>query len=388
MRKPKMEVREYTVLKNGQRIPHPKYPYVIDLRSFGNGREFFASRNEANTRLVELQKRQAKHGQIALSLSSRDLHDFAWGKETLDKVGKTIRDAVSDYIARLPKCSTTVEELAGMVLAKKEKEGRGRETIKHARMYFKRICEKLGDRAVGSVTREEIAKWLDALPANRAKVYGAAANLFNEAVERGLILASPMAQMKKPATAKRAPVAIYTPSEIRKVLKTAQSVAPDMVAYLAIGAFAGVRSDVKDTELARMQWSDVRLTPTADFPNGHIQIRAEIAKKAKRRLIPIQPNLRAWLLPRSREDGPVMPPPKAARTQRGRVFKAAGVTAKRNSLRHSFATYRLAATGDATLTARELGHPSVELVYSTYAELLTRPEDAAAYWNVTPEKAE
>jgi integrase len=219
-------------------------------------------------------------------------------------------------------------------------------------------------------------------------VYTHAANLFNEAVERGLIVASPIAQMKKPSTTKRAStVAIYTPSEIRKVLETAQRVEPDMVPYLAIGALAGVRSDLKDSELPRLRWSDVRLTPTPDFPHGHVQIRAEIAKKGKRRLIPIQPCLRAWLLPHVREDGPVMPSPEAARTRRGRVFRSAGVTPKRNALRHSFATFRLAATGDAKLTARELGHPSVDLVYSTYAELLTRPEDAAAYWNVKPENA-
>jgi integrase len=387
MKNPKMEIRTYTVLKNGGRVAHPKHPFVIDLRGFGNGREFFTSWNEANTRLVELQKQQAKHGEVALALSSRDLHEFAYAQQRLAEVGKTIREVVDDYAARLPKCSTTVSELAKMVLDKKRKHAAG-ETVKHADMYFKRICKVFGDRAVGTVTREEITRWLDKLTANQAKVYTHTANLFNEAVWRGLITESPMAQMKKPSTAKReSTVLIYTLAEIRKVLVAAQRDEPDIAAYFAIGAFAGVRSDFKDSELPRLLWSDVRLTPTPDFPHGHIQIRAEIAKKRKRRLIPIQPNLRAWLLPHWRDNGQVMPPPKAARTMRDRVFKAAGVEPKRNALRHSYATYRLAATGDAMLTARELGHPSVELVNSTYAELLTYPDEAARYWAATPENA-
>jgi len=66
--------------------------------------------------------------------------------------------------------------------------------------------------------------------------------------------------------------------------------------------------------------------------------------------------------------------------------KAAGVKrapAPDNGLRHSFASYRLAATNDAAKTALELGHPNTKLLFSTYRELVT-PEDAVEYWSIVP----
>jgi len=41
-RQPKLTIREYTILKNGARPAHPTHPFVIDLRSLGNGREFLS----------------------------------------------------------------------------------------------------------------------------------------------------------------------------------------------------------------------------------------------------------------------------------------------------------------------------------------------------------
>jgi integrase len=54
-----------------------------------------------------------------------------------------------------------------------------------------------------------------------------------------------------------------------------------------------------------------------------------------------------------------------------------------NGLRHSFASYRLAATNNAALTAAELGHINAQLLYSAYRELV-RPEEAQRYWLISP----
>jgi integrase len=55
----------------------------------------------------------------------------------------------------------------------------------------------------------------------------------------------------------------------------------------------------------------------------------------------------------------------------------------KNGLRHSFASYRLAATNDAAGVAAELGHSTSQMLYSTYRELVL-PEDAEQYWKITP----
>ncbi|MDP9004635.1 MAG: hypothetical protein M3N12_07580 [Verrucomicrobiota bacterium] len=54
-----------------------------------------------------------------------------------------------------------------------------------------------------------------------------------------------------------------------------------------------------------------------------------------------------------------------------------------NDLRHSFASFRLAAIHDAPRVASELGHTSPQMLYSTYRELV-RPEEAERYWKITP----
>jgi len=54
-----------------------------------------------------------------------------------------------------------------------------------------------------------------------------------------------------------------------------------------------------------------------------------------------------------------------------------------NGLRHSYASYRLAAIHDAPRVASELGHTNPQMVYSTYRELVL-PDEADRYWNIEP----
>jgi integrase len=141
---------------------------------------------------------------------------------------------------------------------------------------------------------------------------------------------------------------------------------------LAIGAFAGVR----EAEIKRLTWSEV------DQRRGHIEIKSSKAKSARRRIVEMQPNLRDWLRPYAGMTGAVVP--VNARKKLDLVRKPAGLARwPKNGLRHSFASYRLAATHDAPRVASELGHTSPQMLYSTYRELVL-PEEAERYWNIAP----
>jgi integrase len=141
---------------------------------------------------------------------------------------------------------------------------------------------------------------------------------------------------------------------------------------LAIGAFAGVR----DAEIKRLDWSEV------DLARGHVEIKGAKAKSARRRIIPMQPNLVAWLRPYCSVTGQLVP--EGYRSSLDRVRKAAGLSRwPNNGLRHSFASYRLAACYDAPRVAGELGHTSPQMLYSTYRELVL-PEEAERYWRIAP----
>jgi len=134
-----------------------------------------------------------------------------------------------------------------------------------------------------------------------------------------------------------------------------------------------------DVNHRRDEWSEV------DLARGHIEVKAAKAKSARRRLVPIQANLAAWLRVYSGSVGLVVP--DGARGKLDRVREAACLARwPKNGLRHSFASYRLAAIHDAPRVGSELGHTTPQLLYSTYRELV-RPEEAERYWQIMPASA-
>src|SRR5262249_14310958 len=189
---------------------------------------------------------------------------------------------------------------------------------------------------------------------------------------RGIIDRNPIPRTAKPKLVDRPPE-IFDVDELHALLEAANRVAPDVLPTLAIGAFAGLR----DAEIKRLDWGEV------SFARGHIEVKAAKAKSARRRLVPIQSNLAAWLRPYSGMKGRVVP--VGARRKLDRARKTAGLAQwPTNGLRHSFASYRLAATHDAPRVASELGHTSPHMLYSTYRELVL-PEEAERYWKLAPQ---
>ena len=65
--------------------------------------------------------------------------------------------------------------------------------------------------------------------------------------------------------------------------------------------------------------------------------------------------------------------------------KEAGIKWPSNAARHSFASYHLALQQDAAKTALQLGHTNTAVLFQHYREL-ARPEDAEAYFAITPDK--
>jgi len=88
------------------------------------------------------------------------------------------------------------------------------------------------------------------------------------------------------------PPEIFAVDDLQALLGNAKHAQKDVVPMLAIGAFAGLR----EAEIQRLDWSEV------DLARGHIEVKAAKAKSARRRIIPILPNLAAWLRPQ-RIDG-------------------------------------------------------------------------------------
>jgi integrase len=367
--KPTLKVRPYR--------HDPKYKFVVDLRAFGKGRKFFKTRAEAEAEALRQRTLLERHSRIAVGLSQRELSDLIHARDKLAGYGKKITDAVDflvDHLERVRRCKITVSQLADEVIEAKRRDGMSADYLSDLQLRLRRFCRHFGEKPIAGITVEEIDDWLRDLegsPKSRANYRANVAVMFSYATKRRMLDFNPVLHTAKPKLIDKPPD-IFTVDELRSLLETATRTAHDVVPMLAIAAFAGLR----EAEIQRLDWSEV------DLARGHIEVKAAKAKSARRRIIPIQPNLAAWLRPSSELTGRVVPAGARAKIERART--AAGLKRwPNNGLRHSFASYRLAAIGDAPRVAHELGHASPQMLYSTYREVV-RPEEADRYWQLEP----
>jgi integrase len=373
MKKPVIKVKPYR--------GSLKYKFYLNLRGFGKGRMFFKTKAEADAECLRQKTLLERHSREAVGLQQRDMSEFINARKKLSEYGHTINDAVEFFVNHLEsvrRCKTTVAELAAEVVEAKQQDGRSDAYISDLRKRLSRFCQDFGDRPIASVTIEEVDNWLRDIPLSpksRANYRANVGVVFSYAKQRRMLDLNPVEFTAKPKLPDNPPE-IFTVDELRALLEAAQRVEPDVLPMLAVGAFAGLR----DAEIRRLEWSEIRLD------RQFIEVKSKKAKSAKRRIVPMQENLVAWLRRYSGKHGKVVPP--AARGKVERARKQASLTKwPNNGLRHSFASYRLAATHDAPRTSSELGHTSPQMLFNTYREVVT-PDEAGRYWNIRPKAAE
>lgn len=281
----------------------------------------------------------------------------------------SILEAARDYAKRnhkgLPKL--TVREAVDELLRLKDAEGITAEYRKALRCYL----DKFAERFTGSfkaVTAAEISDFLrDMKVSNRSKnnCRSALTAFYKFAKQQGW-LPKDHEDLEFIPKFKNAPgkIEIYTPEELVQLLRHCRV---ELVPYLTIGAFAGLRS----AELQRLDWADIALE------DGYITVGAHIAKTASRRLVPISANLKAWLMPYFQKSGRVVPFDNLPK-QLGFLAKATGIKWKKNALRHSFCSYRLAELQDTAKVALEAGN-SPQMIFQHYRQLV-RPEEAKKWF--------
>ena len=370
MKKPILAVRPYRHSKS--------HKWILDLRPWGKRRLFFKTRAEAEAECLRQKTLLERHSREAVGLSQREMSDFITARDKLEKFGETINDAVEfrvDHLERVRRHGITVERLTEELLETKRKDGRSEIYLRDLRNILAIFVRDFGGRAVAGITVEELDNWLRALPGlpkTRTNFRANIGVLFSLARQRRIITENPIEFTAKPKLPDNPP-AVFAVDQLRALLAAAKRVEPDVLPMLSIGAFAGLR----DAEIKRLDWAEV------DQARKHVEITAVKAKSAKRRIVPMQPNLSAWLRPYSGKTGRVVPARYRGKIER--VRKAAGLTGwPNNGLRHSFASYRLAAIHDAPRVASELGHTGPQMLYSTYREIVL-PSEAERYWNIRPE---
>lgn len=369
MKRPTLIVRRYRHSST--------HPYYLDLRAFKQGRKFFKTKADAEAERLRQITLRERGGREAVGLPLNELSAIVEARRKLAEHGKSLGEASTfylDHLERIRRCNVTVRQLADEVLVAKKKDGHAPMYLADLRKRLDRFARDFGARPIAAITVEELDDWLrslDCAPKTRANFRANIGVLFSYAERRRMIDTNPVLRTSRPKLIDRAPE-IFSVDELTALLNAASTVAPDVLPMLAIGAFAGLR----ESEIKRLDWQDI------DLRRGYVEVKAAKAKTAKRRIIRIQPNLAQWLAPYSAMSGAVVP--KNSRKKLDAVRKAARLQRwSKNGLRHSFASYRLAATNDAATVAAELGHSTSQMLYSTYREVVL-PEEADRYWNIAP----
>ena len=144
----------------------------------------------------------------------------------------------------------------------------------------------------------------------------------------------------------------------------------DVCALNALVLFGGLRRE----EVEKLDWSAV------NFRTGHIEVSAEVSKVARERYAPIPDNLREWLLPLAKKNGPIVCR-ILMHALRKTWQRAALYPWPQDAHRHSFISYRRRLIGDAE-TALDAG-TSETIIKRHYKRPVTK-EDAERFFSIRP----
>jgi integrase len=287
-----------------------------------------------------------------------------------------LREAAKFYKQRHRQVTKkTVAELVKEFITLKESRGasaRYRKDLKSRLGRFANDCQKSAD----NVSTSDVQDWLDGLKLSQQSYrnFRTVLNtLFEFGVKRGFCLDNPVEDVEN-IKVNGGKVEIFTPKEIADLLAAAPA---DFKPFVVLSAFAGLRS----AEVERIEWRDIDLT------GGFIHVSADNAKTRSRRLVPIQPNLKAWLADYANCKGKVWNgSANGLKFARAETVKKSGVKWKDNGLRHSYISYRLADVQDAAKVALEAGN-SPNVVFKHYRELV-KPDAAKAWFSIAPKQPE
>jgi integrase len=386
---------------------------VLDYRANGQRKLVWRStmakaRKAADEAIDKITEGQAE----VLNLKSADAHAYTRARAFLDggegetKIDLQIDEAVRiaaevlrllagratplevtrDWLKRnaveLPKI--TVADAAVMLKNQAETDGKSNDRQKQLAAALDAFTAAFNCEVL-SLTPKMIADYLTALPfkertkANHRDTIG----FFN----RWLVLRGYLAKgtdwlegVQKYTKRKQGEISTYTADEMRRLIAAADE---RILPMIVIGGFAGLRH----AEIARLEWQDI------DMEEGFIEIKAENAKTDTRRIVPLKPNLKAFLLPLSKKSGKVV---SLVNTTK-QLLKTAADTGdvaneikalewKHNALRHTYISARVAECADVPRVADEAGN-SPQVIRTNYLKRM-RPAAAAEWFAIQPTQSE
>ena len=296
------------------------------------------------------------------------------------KVGVPLLAAAKFYqeshSSKLP--DKTVTEVYEEMLAAKRRDGA-------SEAYLHDLKTRLGQFSrdfkaqIADVQTSDLDAWLRKLnlsPRSRNNHRNVIVSLFNFAKAAGYLNRDKSTAAEHTALAKTKGKAIsfFSPQDMAKLLSSDDKVIRPM---FVLGGFCGLRT----AEILRLSWEDIR------WAESSIVISEDVSKGGearRRRIAPLTAPAAAWLADWKDKKGRVLPIDQPEHRVKD-VCDATGVKWKKNGLRHSFITYRVATEKDFVRVAYEAGN-SPSMIRSNYDAVATEGE-GKLWFSVLPETA-
>jgi integrase len=336
-------------------------------------RRFFRSREQADGFASQLRTQLARHGAgtriLPPAQADAAVRAFAMlgGK---DAAPETLLDAVREHINRHKTRSTSVvfEDAFKQFAAAQPRSASYAQAL---RQYQTRLSALHGRMLCDLTARDVDLAMADFPPSVFNYGLRILGGLFNYGRKRDLCASNPIEKLDR----KKLPpkeVEIYAPADVAALLEAAN---PSLIPWLCTCMFAGLRA----SEARKMTWGDF------DFTENFIRVRAVVSKIKRPRAIPMEANLRDWLLPYRREDSAPIAPQgvNVLRKQLRVAHQASGVRQIKHGPRHCFASYLLARDGSIDAVVLALGHADPEMLFAHYHRAASE-RAAKTFWSIRP----
>jgi integrase len=234
---------------------------------------------------------------------------------------------------------------------------------------YKRVLPHLEKRFSGVrldlISTAMLQDWLDSNfdhAGTRNTVRKRVVTLFRWARKQGYLPKDAITEAEDTEAARENPheIGIISPGVLRQCLSTIREKAPHYLPALILAAHCGLRR----SEIHGQRWEDIEL-------DRH-HARVSTAKKGTpaRRLVPLS-DVAIDILKPFESKGPVCSNLAIDRIRD--ICISSEIELQPNCFRHSFITYRCAATGDIARTSMEAGN-SPKIIHRHYRELATEAE--------------
>lgn len=358
-------------------VNHGKIRFKVDARIAGEGeRRFFDRRVDADTWAHQQRVRRANEGIAGATIPERLRVEAVACQKRLDPYGASLTDAVDFFLKHAKPVgghkllSDVIEEF----LDAKEKANRRPQYIRVQKSILGVFDRAFPVKHVHEISTSEIEKWLHGRKGSlrtRRNYQNDLRNFFNYAVKHGYTASNPVLRLEEITLDDHA-VPILSVEQAKALLAASVQLGGAMTPFVAIGLFAGLRT----REIVTLDWKEISMEEKT------IAVLASKAKTRSRRIVTMSENLVGWLTPHRKKEGNITP--KETHHSFRVVHAAAKITPwPRNAMRHSFASYHLAAHRNESLTQAELGHESGEMLIKNYREIV-RPSEATKWWEISP----